>query len=180
MPSVGNDALFSDRTNKSYQVIFRCYTMVRSWITALLLAAAVTDAAAVKPDLVVGNPRGLLGKRAPSPDVLTNKLVPLKTVTLPLSWQSSHHQKKTLNRRQSTSNNTSGGITAISNPQQLAYVAEVTWGNQTFDMLLDTGSSDTWLLQEGFQCLSSNGSAVAVRNIQPCVSLGSRKLATLG
>ena len=134
--------------------------MVRSWITALLLAAAVTDAASVKPDLAV--PRGLLGKRAPSPDVLTDNFVPLKRVTLPLSWKSSHHQRRALNRRQST-----GNITTISNPQQLAYVAEVTWGNQTFDMLLDTGSSDTWLLQEGFQCLSSNGSAIAVRNIQP-------------
>jgi hypothetical protein len=154
--------------------------MVRSWITALLLAAAVADAAAVKPDLVVGNPRGLLGKRAPSPDVLTDNLVPLKTVTLPLPWKSSRYQRKTLNRRQSSANSTSGGITTISNPQQLAYVAEVTWGNQTFDMLLDTGSSDTWLLQEGFQCLSSNGSAIAVRNIRPCVSSGSRELATLG
>jgi hypothetical protein len=166
--------------HKQVLSFFRHYTMVRSWITALLLAAAVNDAAAVKPDLVMGKPRGLLGKRAPSPDVLTNNLVPLKTVTMPLSWQSSSHQRKTLNRRQLTGNSTSGGNTTISNPQQLAYVAEVTWGNQTFDMLLDTGSSDTWLLQEGFQCLSSNGSAVAVRNIQPCVSLGLRMLATLG
>jgi hypothetical protein len=143
--------------------------MVRSWITALLLTVAVAPAAAVKPDLSVGNPRGLLGKRAPSPDVLTDKLVPLKTANLPLSWQSVR-QRKTLNRRQSTGNSTGGGITTISNPQQLAYVAEVTWGNQTFDMLLDTGSSDAWLLQEGFQCLSSNGTAVAVRNDHPCLS----------
>ena len=161
--------MFSDRTNKSYPFLRR-YTMVRSWITALVLAAAVTDAVAVR------NPRGLLGKRAPSPDVVTDNLVPLKRVTLPLSWKSSRQQRKTLNRRQSTGNSTSGGITTISNPQQLAYVAEVTWGNETFDMLLDTGSSDTWLLQEGFQCLSSNGSAVDVRNIQPCGFLGLRKL----
>lgn len=154
--------------------------MVRSWITALLLVAAATHVAAVKPNLSVGNPRGLLGKRAPSPDVLTDRLVTLKTVTLPMSWQSLCH-RKTLNRRQSSGNSTSGGITTISNPQQLAYVAEVTWGNQTFDMLLDTGSSDTWLLQEGFQCLSSNGTAIAVRNMQPVfLTLGSRKLATLG
>ena len=153
--------------------------MVRPWITALLLTVAATHAAAVKPDLTMGNPRGLLGKRAPSPDVLTDKLVPLKMVTLPLSWQPVRHMK-TLNRRQSTGNSTCGGITTISNPQQLAYVAEVTWGNETFDMLLDTGSSDTWLLQEGFQCLSSNGSAVDVRNIQPCGFLGLRKPATLG
>lgn len=139
--------------------------MVLSWTTALL-AAAVTHAAVVKPNLSVGNPRDLLGKRAPSPDVLTDKVVPLKTVTLPLSWQSLRH-RKTLNHRQSAGNSTSGSITTISNPQQLAYVAEVVWGNQTFDMLLDTGSSDTWLLQEGFQCLSDNGTAVAVRNIQP-------------
>ena len=150
------------RTSLSRPVLDATHIMVQSWISALLLTVAVAPAAAVKTELSVGNPRGLLGKRAPSPDLLTDNIVPLKTVTLPLSWQSSRHQRKTLNRRQSTGNITSGGITTISNPQQLAYVAEVTWGNHTFDMLLDTGSSDTWLLQEGFQCLSSNGSAVGL------------------
>ena len=134
--------------------------MVQWWTAALLLGAAVTPSVPI-------NGHGPFGKRAPSPDVLTDKLVPLRTVTVPVtsgplrSASSLRHvsKPKGLMRR-----GTGGGITKIRNYYQLNYVAEVQWGNQTMYMLLDTGSSDIWVLQEGYECLDSNGASLNVRS----------------
>ncbi|KAJ7484193.1 acid protease [Mycena latifolia] len=40
------------------------------------------------------------------------------------------------------------------------YVVNVTVGGKVFNMILDTGSSDTWVVHEGFSCLDLNGTAV--------------------
>ncbi|KAF2433961.1 acid protease [Tothia fuscella] len=40
------------------------------------------------------------------------------------------------------------------------FVSEVTIGSQTVKMIMDTGSSDTWLIKEGFECTDSNRKAV--------------------
>jgi hypothetical protein len=37
------------------------------------------------------------------------------------------------------------------------YLTEITFGDATVQVVLDTGSSDTWLVQKGFQCVDSNG-----------------------
>src|ERR1700744_4805288 len=36
--------------------------------------------------------------------------------------------------------------------QHMKYVLPITVGNQTLNVEIDTGSSDTWLLQTGFEC----------------------------
>jgi hypothetical protein len=141
------------------------YTMARLWITAFLLGGAVTaSATAINPELRSAQPHGLLGRRAPSPDILTDNIVPLKTVLTPPIRRSNVFNRRSL----SASNNTSNNTTTIANNFQLNYVADVQWGNQTFSMLLDSGSSDTWVLQEGFQCINSTGNPVAVRHLQAC------------
>ncbi|KAJ7478970.1 acid protease [Mycena latifolia] len=33
------------------------------------------------------------------------------------------------------------------------YITDVTFGGQTFKLIVDTGSSDTWVIQQGFSCL---------------------------
>jgi hypothetical protein len=57
----------------------------------------------------------------------------------------------------------------ISNPQDLAgvalltstndghinYMANVTVGDQSFELILDTGSSTTWIIQENFTCIDT-------------------------
>jgi hypothetical protein len=35
---------------------------------------------------------------------------------------------------------------------QIDYLAQVTFGNQTFQLQIDTGSSDTWVNQDGYTC----------------------------
>ncbi|GIJ85100.1 hypothetical protein Asppvi_003955 [Aspergillus pseudoviridinutans] len=130
--------------------------MVRSWVAALLLGLAVSSAARI-PDLNSGKSHRSLRRRAPGLDLVTDNVVPLKPVHSVL-----RHQKR-LHRRQSTSN---GGLTAINNPSQANYVAQVGWGNETYSMILDTGSSDTWILEEGFQCLDSTGAPTIQSNCQ--------------
>ncbi|GFF34580.1 probable aspartic-type endopeptidase AFUA_3G01220 [Aspergillus udagawae] len=130
--------------------------MVGSCVAALLLGLAVSSAARV-PELNSGKFHQSLKRRPLGLDLVTDNVVPLKPVHSVL-----RHQKG-LHRRQSTSN---GGITAINNPSQANYVAEVGWGNETYSMILDTGSSDTWILKEGFQCLDSTGAPTIQSNCQ--------------
>ncbi|KAM0340372.1 hypothetical protein ACHAPU_010508 [Fusarium lateritium] len=40
------------------------------------------------------------------------------------------------------------------------YDIEVQFGNQSFMLLVDTGSSDTWVLQTGYQCINSSDNLV--------------------
>jgi aspergillopepsin I len=127
--------------------------MVGSSVVALLLGLAVSSAAGV-PELNSGKFHQSLKRRPLGLDLVTDNVVPLKPVHSVL-----RHQKG-LHRRQSTSN---GGLTAVNNPSQANYVAEVGWGNETYSMILDTGSSDTWILKEGFQCLDSTGAPTIVR-----------------
>lgn len=37
-------------------------------------------------------------------------------------------------------------------PNQISYYADVTAGVQTLQMIVDTGSSDTWFAKDGFEC----------------------------
>lgn len=129
--------------------------MVGSWTAALLLGLAASSAAKA-PE----KPHRALKRRAPGIDIVTNNVIPLK----PVNSVRRHHTG--LRRRQSSGNST-GGLTAINNPSQANYVAQVGWGNETFSMILDTGSSDTWILQEGFQCLDSTGAPTTVSVFQP-------------
>lgn len=55
-----------------------------------------------------------------------------------------HHLKK---RGQASS---SGTLEALLNGTE--YVTSIMFGNQTFDVVVDTGSSDTWVPQAGFRC----------------------------
>lgn len=129
--------------------------MVGSWTTAFLLGLAASSAAKTSERSHRSHKR-----RAPGVDRVTDNVVPLK----PVNGVRRHHTG--LRRRQSTGNG-NGGLTAINNPGQANYVAQVGWGNETFSMILDTGSSDTWILQEGFQCLDSTGAPTTVRVFRP-------------
>ncbi|KAJ7779193.1 aspartic peptidase domain-containing protein [Mycena metata] len=40
------------------------------------------------------------------------------------------------------------------------FVTNATIGGQNFSLIVDTGSSDTWVVQRGFQCLSADGTHV--------------------
>jgi Eukaryotic aspartyl protease len=42
---------------------------------------------------------------------------------------------------------------------ELTFQTEVTFGNQTFSLLVDTGSSDIWVLDQGWLCLNDTSNA---------------------
>ncbi len=46
----------------------------------------------------------------------------------------------------------SGAVRAEQN--QIEYLTEVKTAGQSFNLIVDTGSSDTWIVKEGFQCLN--------------------------
>jgi hypothetical protein len=54
-------------------------------------------------------------------------------------------------------------LTRINNLGQVGYIANVTIGNAVYPLLLDTGSSDTWIPMEGFQCLNADNTIANVR-----------------
>lgn len=58
----------------------------------------------------------------------------------------SHRSSPRLDRRQ-----TQGSGSIIDN-ERSKYLLPITFGSQTLDAELDTGSSDTWLIETGFQC----------------------------
>ena len=42
------------------------------------------------------------------------------------------------------------------------YVASITLGGQDFEVMLDTGSSDTWVIKSNFTCLDETGRSAPV------------------
>jgi hypothetical protein len=49
----------------------------------------------------------------------------------------------------------SGSLTAALGGQE--YLVSIEWAGDSYTAILDTGSSDTWLIQSGFTCLDANG-----------------------
>lgn len=42
------------------------------------------------------------------------------------------------------------------------YLAPVTIGGEVFELIVDTGSSDLWVVQKNFTCISSSGTVLLV------------------
>jgi len=51
------------------------------------------------------------------------------------------------------------GDAGIIDDRQLNFLAQISFGDQTFDAILDSGSSDTWLIQTGFTCYDPSSGA---------------------
>ncbi|KAH9820459.1 putative peptidase A1 family protein, partial [Teratosphaeria destructans] len=57
---------------------------------------------------------------------------------------------------------TNGSVNLDSGDYGQVFIAPVTVGGQSFDMVVDTGSSDPWLITPSFQCISlDDGSEIA-------------------
>jgi hypothetical protein len=118
-------------------------------MTVLLGAAPAAAAAAVNPRLdaapVSALPRALTARRS-----LAMHHVPMKKAKVAKkSWR----------------NSSATALTQINNPMQTGYIANVTIGNVVYPLLLDTGSSDTWIPIEGFQCLNADNTIANVRRL---------------
>jgi Eukaryotic aspartyl protease len=56
---------------------------------------------------------------------------------------------------------TAPSTTLISGLGGQEYLVPIEWAGTSVNAILDTGSSDTWLIQSGFQCVDANGNSVA-------------------
>ncbi|KAJ7065390.1 aspartic peptidase domain-containing protein [Mycena amicta] len=59
------------------------------------------------------------------------------------------------NLRSKVSGNTTATLAGADLDQE--YLTEITVGGQTFPVIVDTGSSDTWLVKKGFNCFNLTG-----------------------
>jgi hypothetical protein len=84
-------------------------------------------------------------KRAPSPIVVTD-------VVLPLTKKKTKSGSKRRDALLATviGNGSTTSISSLEIGEEFA--TEVTIGGQTFELIIDTGSSDTWVVETGFAC----------------------------
>ncbi|KXX82742.1 Aspartic protease PEP3 [Madurella mycetomatis] len=74
-------------------------------------------------------------------DKVTTHYIPMRKHDLPVS------ENHGLRRR-------IGGPTSLRNAHDVYYIVDLVVGNQTIPVSVDTGSSDTWLIQEPYECVS--------------------------
>ncbi|KAI4116350.1 MAG: hypothetical protein LQ338_007732 [Usnochroma carphineum] len=118
----------------------------------LLLGLAVALLPLVLPTL--GAPAGdhqleprVVGRR--SPDVQSPHVIPLNRER-PVTSPRSRHSKSVEKVGQG---NGTVGFASLIPYRDISYFTDITFGTETFRAVVDTGSSDTWLVQSGFQCL---------------------------
>ena len=73
-----------------------------------------------------------------------------------ISLESEHQREHYPLRHRST--------TLKSSREAISLTTQMSFGNQTFDMLVDTGSSDLWLANTSFRCFEGNNSEVSQAN----------------
>lgn len=56
-----------------------------------------------------------------------------------------------------SASNYSSGSEPVDNLLSEEYVASIEWDGIPVEVIIDTGSSDTWLVQAGFECVDANG-----------------------
>lgn len=61
-----------------------------------------------------------------------------------------------------SASNYSVGSEPIDNLLSEEYVASIEWDGVAVEVIVDTGSSDTWLVQAGFECVDANGNPQTV------------------
>ncbi|RAL13386.1 acid protease [Aspergillus homomorphus CBS 101889] len=64
-------------------------------------------------------------------------------------------------KKGSSSSTTSGSSTLISLIEGEEFATSITVGSDSFDVIVDTGSSDLWLVEKGFTCLDENSKQVS-------------------
>jgi hypothetical protein len=118
-----------------------------SLVAAVGFLAAGSQARYVKRDdgLTIFS-RKAVAKRAPSEIIATTAVLPLtKMAATGASAARRQRLSKLLIANGSTTT-----LTSLFTGEEFA--AEVEFGTQTFEMIVDTGSSDTWVVEAGFVC----------------------------
>ncbi|KAI4087802.1 MAG: hypothetical protein LQ344_006558 [Seirophora lacunosa] len=88
----------------------------------------------------------IVGRR--SPNVPSPHVISLSRT--PITSPNSRHGKSL---QEVDHGNGTIGIVALTNYADILYYADITVGTETFKVVVDTGSADTWLIEEGFTCV---------------------------
>ena len=142
--------------------------MVRSTLLTLVAAASTLSHVIAGP--VVSRPDGsrrygvisveaAIPQRAPAPDTVSSHVLRLQKSSSGVASKSSRMLRAMASNGKSGS---SSGITRVNNTQDVEYTAVIDWAGTPVTVIVDTGSSDTWLVQKDFQCLSEKGKPRAV------------------
>jgi len=90
--------------------------------------------------------RKAVAKRAPSEIVVSSAILPL---TRKAATGFSAARRQGLSKLV-IGNGSTTGLTSLFTGEEFA--AEVEFGTETFELIVDTGSSDTWVVETGFVC----------------------------
>jgi aspergillopepsin I len=85
--------------------------------------------------------------RSPSEVVTTSVVLPL---TRKAATGASAARRQALSSLATIANGSTTSLTSLFIGEEFA--AEVTFGTETFELIVDTGSSDTWVVETGFVC----------------------------
>ncbi|KAH8650008.1 aspartic peptidase domain-containing protein [Xylariales sp. PMI_506] len=117
----------------------------------------VAQAAAVSTTFRASS-RALSATRAASPDVATSNYVQVRRSTSSSSSRRKAYTKALLRGPGADGvYTTPAGVEALDDLFSEEYVGPISFGDQSFEVIFDTGSSDTWLVQSGFQCVDDEG-----------------------
>ena len=124
----------------SYTHTTRVCAILATWIAA---ATTVCEAAAA----AAGPVHVLRAEHPPTRigfhDTVTSHYVSLHGHSVP--------QSHDLHLRRRSSSNSSTGLV---NVHDVYYIIDLVIGNQTIPVTVDTGSSDTWVVKQPYQCIS--------------------------
>jgi hypothetical protein len=91
-----------------------------------------------------------IARRAPSEIVVTDVVLPL--TRRPAKGASAIRRSGLLKSLATIPNGSTTNITSLEIGSEFS--TEVSFGTQTFELIIDTGSSDTWVVESGFTCTS--------------------------
>jgi aspergillopepsin I len=94
-------------------------------------------------------PTAQVASRTPAKSSHTMSLKRLKTTRA--NPRSAAYLKGLTGRGASSTTSGSGELISLFEGEEFA--TSVTFGTQSFDMIVDTGSSDTWVVKKGFECI---------------------------
>ncbi len=119
--------------------------MAKALMRSLVGSLAVARLAVAAP---------LLEARAPAV-ALEEHTIPLTRIENPTGQVQTGVQRLLVALNAADDPVASGSSPVKAVPNQISYYADVTAGVQTLQMIVDTGSSDTWFAKDGFDCQNS-------------------------
>jgi hypothetical protein len=124
-----------------------------------VLFSTILVAPAVAVTLFKASTRALSPTRAASPNVVTDNYVQVRRATSSAKSKRKAYTKALLRGPDASGlyNTTAAGVGPLDDLFSEEYVGPISFGDQTFEVIYDTGSSDTWLVQGGFQCVDEDG-----------------------